>query len=119
MAKRDEKKKEEGGATASASEETTKRGAKDVVKEIEHAAQDIAEKVTHGAENLVSRVDTALHYGRDKAKETADVNGDGVVDSKDVTAGGGEVCDEVFDDVMTRGGARSRAPKSRTMRKKR
>lgn len=88
MAKRDEKKKEEGGATASASEETTKRGAKDVVKEIEHAAQDIAEKVTHGAENLVSRVDTALHYGRDKAKETADVNGDGVVDSKDVTAAG-------------------------------
>lgn len=88
MAKRDEKKKEAAGATASASEEATKRGAKDVVKEIEHAAQDIAEKVTHGAEKIVQRVDTALHYGRDKAKETADVDGDGVVDAKDVAAAG-------------------------------
>ena len=119
MAKRDEKKKEEGGATASASEETTKRGAKDVVKEIEHAAQDIAEKVTHGAENLVSRVDTALHYGRDKAKETADVRRGRCRGLEGRHGGGGEVCDEVFDTVMTRGGARSRAPKSRTMRKKR
>ena len=88
MAKRDETK-DEAAATASASEARPRRRAKDMVKEIEHAAHEVAEKVTHGAGNFAQRVDTALHYGRDEAKEAASVDGDGGVYSKDVAKQGG------------------------------
>ena len=77
-----------------ASDETKKTTSKatdvvaDVVHKVEHAVEDAGSKVKHAGEALVGRVDSAMHHGREKAKDAADVNGDGIVNSEDAKAAG-------------------------------